>query len=124
MPENKGYHLLDRIPTEDERLKYPKIATFVSGGATLPFRTDVNSKSGVWLSNAINKGWNSDPVKIRIMGGTVPIASFISELQIPAVIVPLVNPDNNQHSPNENLRIGNLIDGIQTFMAILLEQPS
>lgn len=57
------------------------------------------------------------------MGGTVPISSFINELQIPAIIVPLVNPDNNQHSPNENLRIGNLIDGIQTFMAILLEQP-
>ncbi len=119
----KGYHLLDRAPTEEERLEYPLIATFKTGGATLPFRTDVASPTGLWLSSAINKGWNSDPVKIRIMGGTVPIASFINELQIPAVIVPLVNPDNNQHSPNENLRIGNLIDGIQTFMAIFLEQP-
>lgn len=48
--ENKGYLLLDRKPTEEERLTYHLIATFESGGATLPFRTDVNSQSGVWLS--------------------------------------------------------------------------
>ena len=120
---DKGYHILDREPTESERLQYPLLATYKTGGATLPFRTDVESETGKWLNRAIKKGWNAEAVKIRIMGGTVPISSFINELDIPAVIVPLVNPDNNQHSPNENLRLGNLIDGIQTFMSILLESP-
>jgi hypothetical protein len=36
--------------------------------------------------------------------------------------VPTVNRDNNQHSPNENLRLGNYREGIQTMMAIL-SQP-
>jgi len=53
------------------------------------------------------------------MGGTVPIAAFINELNIPAVIIPLVNPDNNQHSPNENLKIKNIKYGLQTFYSIL-----
>ena len=27
-----------------------------------------------------------------------------------------MNPDNNQHSPNENIRIGNFIEGIQVIL--------
>ena len=36
------------------------------------------------------------------------------------VIVPLVNPDNNQHSANENLRIGHLWNAIETDAALLM----
>jgi acetylornithine deacetylase/succinyl-diaminopimelate desuccinylase-like protein len=37
--------------------------------------------------------------------------------------VPTVNIDNNQHSPNENLRLGNFLDGIVMLMAVLAEVP-
>jgi len=49
----------------------------------------------------------------------VPIAPFIRELGLPAVGVPIVNFDNNQHSDNENLRLGNLWTGIVTLAAML-----
>ena len=32
-----------------------------------------------------------------------------------------VNPDNNQHSPNENLRVGNLIESIRTHVSLLVQ---
>jgi acetylornithine deacetylase/succinyl-diaminopimelate desuccinylase-like protein len=54
-------------------------------------------------------------------GGSIPITPFITTLGVPAVTVPTVNADNNQHSPNENIRVGNYIDGIRTFLAILTE---
>jgi acetylornithine deacetylase/succinyl-diaminopimelate desuccinylase-like protein len=72
-----------------------------------------------WLEKTIKNNKTDAVVKIRIMGGTVPIASFINELNIPAIIVPMVNPDNNQHSPNENLKIKNIKYGIETFYKIL-----
>jgi len=31
----------------------------------------------------------------------------------------MVNPDNNQHSPNENLKIGQIEYGIKTFYSLL-----
>ncbi|WP_245859834.1 hypothetical protein [Spirosoma aerolatum] len=74
---------------------------------------------GVWLRKAITENVGKDPVIIRMMGGTVPVVPFIQELNVPAVLVPLVNMDNNQHSPNENLRLGNLRTGIKTCLAIL-----
>jgi len=33
----------------------------------------------------------------------------------PAISVPIVNHDNNQHAANENLRLQNLWDGIELF---------
>ncbi len=38
------------------------------------------------------------------------------------VALPTVNPDHNQHSPNENIRLGNYVDGIKTIAAILIEK--
>jgi acetylornithine deacetylase/succinyl-diaminopimelate desuccinylase-like protein len=35
--------------------------------------------------------------------------------------VPIVNYDDNQHSPNENLRIGNLWHGIEIYGALLAD---
>jgi len=52
------------------------------------------------------------------MGGSVPMAPFIKTLKVPAVIVPMVNADNNQHSPNENVEVSYLLKAIKTFHAI------
>ena len=63
--------------------------------------------------------WNAEPLRIRTMGGTVPISPFIAALGFPALAVPTVNFDNNQHSPNENLRLGHFFDSIVTMAAIM-----
>lgn len=120
--ESKGYVVLDHEPSEEERLKYPKMVKLEANRkATLPFRTDVNSLTGQWVQKALLNGWGKEPIKIRIMGGTVPTTTFINGLDIPAIIVPLVNADNNQHSPDENLQIGNITNGVRTFMSILMQ---
>jgi acetylornithine deacetylase/succinyl-diaminopimelate desuccinylase-like protein len=38
------------------------------------------------------------------------------------VTIPTVNADNNQHSPNENLRLGNYKEGIRAIMSVLTEK--
>ncbi len=40
-------------------------------------------------------------------------------LDMPAIVVPVVNFDNNQHSHNEHLRLQNLWDAVTTFAAVL-----
>ena len=117
--KNQGFYIIDREPTLEERMTHNKILTFESGSITQPFRTDMTLPFATWLENVLSQNDNDTIVKIRIMGGTVPIASFINELNIPAIIVPLVNPDNNQHSPNENLKFKNIKYGLQTFYNIL-----
>lgn len=67
-------------------------------------------------------GFQQRSIRIRITGGSIPISPFVVTLGIPAVSVPTVNADNNQHAENENIRVGNYIDAIKTFAAILTEK--
>ena len=71
------------------------------------------------LVRTLERAWGAPPVRNRTMGGTVPIDFFIQALGMPAIGVPVVNFDNNQHSNNENLRLQALWDAIVTFAAVL-----
>lgn len=117
--QDQGFHITNSEPTKEERLAHDKIMMIKEGSVTDAFRTDLNDTNGNFLVNSLKNTFNDDVVQIRIMGGTVPISPFINELKIPAFIVPMVNPDNNQHSPNENIKIGQLAYGIQVFYGML-----
>ena len=49
----------------------------------------------------------------------MPIAPFIEALGFPALTVPTVNFDSNQHEENENLRISTFFDSISIIAALL-----
>lgn len=119
--EEQGYYVMDREPTKEERLAHSRIATLTHEVSYQSFRTEMNSDVGIWLDKAVNRAFDDVLIKIRMGGGSIPIAPFVNTLAIPAVIVPTVNMDNNQHSPNENLRLGNYREGIRTMIAILAE---
>ena len=119
--EENGYHLVETIPTEDERSKYSKLASFKYQIGSKPFRTKMDSPASIFLNKALHKVFGDNIVNMRTTGGSQPIAPFINTLDIPAVSIRIPNPDNNIHSPNENLRLGNYIEGIITCLAILDE---
>jgi acetylornithine deacetylase/succinyl-diaminopimelate desuccinylase-like protein len=120
--EAQGYYIIDREPTEEERLKYPRIASFHSSISYLAFQTPFDSDCGKWLSKAMYTAFGKEPIKIRTTGGSIPISPFVITLGIPAVAVPTVNADNNQHAENENIRVGNYVDAVKTFLAIMMEK--
>lgn len=119
--ESLGYLVIQREPTDEERRVHPRIATFTSEISYRAFRTEFDSKPGRWLSSALENLYGGEPIKIRTSGGSIPISPFVTTLNVPAVSVPTVNPDNNQHSPNENIRLGNFIEGIKVCLAILAQ---
>ncbi len=120
--EDQGYYLTSGEPTEEERMKYPRIASFVSSVSYLAFQTPFDSEVGLWLNRAMTKAFGKEPIKIRTAGGSIPISPFVITLGIPAVAVPIVNADNNQHAPNENIRVGNYVEGVKAFYYILTER--
>jgi len=120
--ENQGYFITDRLPTKQQRMNNKKVASFTYEVSYQSFRTEFDSEPGIWLQKALKKAFLYDPIMIRLSGGSIPISPFVLELNIPAVGVPTVNKDNNQHSPNENLRLGNYREGIKTMIAILAEK--
>ena len=119
----KGYYLIsDRGPSDKERMQHDRIASFDYKISYEAFRTPYDSEVGIWLNQALTLAFGEEPIRKRMSGGSIPISPFVKMLGLPAVTVPTVNRDNNQHSPNENLRLGNYIEGVRTFLAILTQQ--
>lgn len=118
----QGYFMVDSIPTDRERQLHSKLASFTYKLGSLPFRTDMDSSLGWFLNSAMQKVFGEKVVNMRTTGGSQPIAPFISTLDVAAVSVRIPNPDNNIHAPNENLGLGNYLEGIITCLAILNER--
>jgi hypothetical protein len=54
------------------------------------------------------------------MGGSLPLYLFEQDLQARTITVPIANHDNNQHAENENLRIQNFRNGIESMAALMV----
>ena len=122
--EQQGYHLVDAEPDAATRAKYGRLARLsVVGQMINAFRTSTSDPQAQALVAAVTTTFGQPPVQLRTLGGTVPIAPFIEALGFPALLVPTVNFDNNQHEENENLRLGTFFDGIVTIAAILRMGP-
>ncbi|MBX2911947.1 MAG: M20/M25/M40 family metallo-hydrolase [Cyclobacteriaceae bacterium] len=118
----QGFHLVEGVPTDEERSQYPKLASLAYKLGSGPFRTDIGTELGEWLSRAHYKLFGEHFVKMRTTGGSQPIAPFIKTLNVPAVSVRIPNPDNSIHGPNENIRVGNFFEGIETMVGVLTEK--
>lgn len=116
---SKGYFIVENDPIPAERAKYDKIIKVGTRPGYGAFNTELNGSVGIWLENALAKTTKKTIIKLPTMGGSVPISPFVTKLGVTAVIVPTVNADNNQHSANENLRLGNYFEGIKTMMGLL-----
>jgi acetylornithine deacetylase/succinyl-diaminopimelate desuccinylase-like protein len=118
-----GYHVIDHIPTEEERLANADIVTFTHVFSYNAYRSDMDAAAGRMARGGMRHLYGKEPILIRTSGGSVPISPFVETLGVPAAKVPTVNIDNNQHSPNENIRLGSFIEGIAILMSVMSQSP-
>lgn len=116
----QGYRLLDAPPTAAERLAYPRLARFEWGADGYPAAVSSPDDPAVARVIAVMRAATGDAVRVvPLMGGSLPISSIGDVLGTPFVILPIVNADNSQHAPNENLRIKEFRSGIGLYAALL-----
>jgi acetylornithine deacetylase/succinyl-diaminopimelate desuccinylase-like protein len=113
----QGYFVVEgRDPTDEERLTHQLIARVDQrGGSTAP-RVSMDDP----MANAVVKVLSKNDaalVRLPTLGGSMPFATFSDRM--PTVGLSIVNHDNNQHGPDENLRLQNLWEGIEMLAAIL-----
>jgi acetylornithine deacetylase/succinyl-diaminopimelate desuccinylase-like protein len=120
----QGFYVIDRDPTDDERRQYELIAnvTHRAGGYNAE-RTRMDLPISVAVIEAVQSTSADRIVKIPSSGGSLPLSVIAENLKTVTVTVPIANYDNNQHAENENLRLQNLWDGIETFAAVMTMKP-
>jgi acetylornithine deacetylase/succinyl-diaminopimelate desuccinylase-like protein len=118
----QGYALLDAPPTADERVKHPRLAYLEWGDDGYPAAMSSPDDPAVARAMTVMREATGSEVRIApLMGGSLPIAPIGEVLGAPFVIAPIVNADNNQHAPNENLRMKEFRRGIGLYAALLAE---
>jgi len=121
----QGFHVIDREPTDEERLKHPLIAKLVhrAGGYNAQ-RTRMDLPLSLAAVAAVQSVSADRVVRLPTLGGSLPLSIFNEVLGVEALItVPIANYDNNQHAEDENIRLQNLWDGIEIMAALMTIKP-
>ncbi len=114
----RGFTLVDDQPDRETRRAHRRLAR-VEGVAGYPgVRTDPGLPAAQWVCRVVTSAAPEPPLVVPSFGGSVPL-HHVAALGAPLVIVPIANHDNNQHGPDENLRIGNLWYGVDLMAALL-----
>ncbi|HSC45173.1 MAG TPA: hypothetical protein VLC94_05060, partial [Candidatus Acidoferrum sp.] len=97
-----------------------RIAKIIDEGGYRASRTPMDLPVSKALVKVMQQAKNNQTVVAPLLGGSVPMYIF-EDFNLPWIGVPIVNYDNHQHSADENLRLGNLFDGIETYAALLAD---
>lgn len=115
----KGWTLVDRVPDLATRLAHARIMRISWSGGYRALRTDMSTTVAQAVIAAASKAAGRPVTVLPMMGGSVPIYLFDDIFSVPVIGLPIVNHDNSQHAPNENLRLQNLWDGIDSYAAMM-----
>jgi hypothetical protein len=120
---DQGYHIVRDEPELATRLEFPKLVKVDRQIGYRAARTPMDLPIAQEIIAATRVAADGDLVLLPTLGGSLPLYLFTEDLAAPVVIVPIANHDDNQHAPNENLRLANLWYGID-LMASLFAMPA
>jgi len=118
----QGYFIVGKDPDTATLAAHPRIAKVTTRAAAESgaWRTDPELPAVRFIAEALRARYgNSEVVRIRTLGGGIPATPFINAFQVPVVGISLANYDDNQHTDNENLRLGHLFKGIDILAALM-----
>jgi acetylornithine deacetylase/succinyl-diaminopimelate desuccinylase-like protein len=120
----QGFYVIDRDPTDDERKQHPLIAKIIArAGGYNAERTRMDLPISIAVVSAVQATSTQPIVRLPTAGGSLPLSIITDHLRTTTMTVPIANYDNNQHAENENLRLQNLWDGIETWAAVMTMKP-
>jgi acetylornithine deacetylase/succinyl-diaminopimelate desuccinylase-like protein len=116
---SRGYFVVNGEPSPETLLSHPKVARVVLDQASYnAVRTPMDLPIAQEVIQAVESA-RGDVVLLPTMGGSVPLGAMERAAQTRTITVPIANYDDNQHAANENLRLKNLWDGVETMAALL-----
>lgn len=120
----QGYQLIQEPSELGLRTDRESVALVQWGDGYRSVRTSVEAPAVRALQKVVADVYGRPPFLAPTLGGSLPLFHFADVFDAPLVTLPTVNADNNQHAPNENLRIQNLWDAIALVAALVTELPA
>jgi acetylornithine deacetylase/succinyl-diaminopimelate desuccinylase-like protein len=96
----------------------------VRQGSMEPSRTPMDSPFTEPVRAGMAAAQGADPLLVPVLGGSLPLHVFTGVLGLPTFGIPLGNPDQANHAPDENLDLDRFHTGIKTAAAVLAKLGS
>ena len=121
--EEQGFRVIHDEPGDEDRgsLQHLARVDWSSSGGYPAYRAAMDDPNALRLSRVLNELNKGELIQTPTMGGSLPIYVIEEVMGAPVLILPVANHDNNQHGANENLRLQNLWDAIETYAVVLTE---
>jgi len=116
---SRGYFVVRQDPDHATRLAHERIARVDRRPGYPAVRTSMDLPAVRQVIAAVREVAGDDLVLVPGLGGSLPLHEFVTRSGAPLVITPIANHDDNQHAPDENLRLANLWYGADVFAALL-----
>ncbi len=114
-----GWTVTDKTPDLAARQGHARIVRLDWGDGYPALRTDMTTPAARAVMAASARAAGRPGAILPMMGASVPIYLFDEAFGVPVIGLPIVNHDNSQHAPNENMRLQNLWDGITTYAEMM-----
>jgi acetylornithine deacetylase/succinyl-diaminopimelate desuccinylase-like protein len=116
----QGFHIVSEEPDEAERREHAKVVWLKWKMGYPALMTDMDLTISKAVARIVDETVDGPIVLTPSLGGSLPLYTFSEVLGAPPiVVVPIANHDNNQHAPDENLRIANLWQGIEIYAGLM-----
>jgi acetylornithine deacetylase/succinyl-diaminopimelate desuccinylase-like protein len=118
---DKGWTLVAHTPDVTARAAHHKLIQLAWGDGYPAYRSDMSSPAGQAVVATASRAAREPVAVLPMMGASVPTFLFDEVFHKPVIGLPIVNHDNNQHAANENARLQNLWDGVETYAAMMAD---
>ena len=117
---SQGFHVVHEEPDDQVRREHARVVWLEWKTGYPALVTDMDMPISQAVAQIVDDAVDGPIVLTPSLGGSLPLYVFSEILGAPPiVVVPIANHDNNQHAPNENLRIENLWLGIEIYAALI-----
>ncbi|HEV7386362.1 MAG TPA: M20/M25/M40 family metallo-hydrolase, partial [Phenylobacterium sp.] len=118
----QGWFVVRGAPDLATRLAHPKVVRIDwDEGASIATESPMAGPAAKAVEASISRTVGYPVLKLPFMGASSGMAEIVGQLKAPMVGVSIANYDDNQHAQNENLRLGNLWDGIEVYAGLLAD---
>ena len=117
----QGFHVVHETPTDDVLRAHTNVIRVDWTSGYPAYRSALDGPEAQQLVRVLTNAEGEAPLLTPTMGGSLPIYLFDRALDMPIVLLPIANHDNNQHGRDENIRLGNLYSAVGVYAAILSE---
>ncbi len=118
----QGWFIVRDTPDLATRQAHPKVVRIAwDAGSSIATESAMDGPGAKAVAASISRTVGYPVLRLPFSGASSGMAEIVNQMQAPMVGVAIANYDDNQHAQNENLRLGNLWDGIEVYAGLIAD---